>query len=169
MENDKQASKLAKRLSGIVLFFFLLGVVGYMLSQSDNSSPPRGADAIPEKAEFKLCHSDLQDTDVQIEKLKTLINELKEEKTPPIDCQNKLDQLLYSSGLEKAKQGEFNIGVYRFCEISDYPSVNLSLAQAQLQAWYNGDPTYQRFIKSYLETLQGQNQSCPAARGILKN
>ena len=165
-KDGDRAANPTRLLSGIAFFAILTIAVIYPLLPKPTPIPsptPSTTKPIPNNSNASdLCTSNASNPEVQLNRLVALKEQAGQNFSQ--ECQLKLDELLYDTGIEKAKNGEFNIGVERLCEISQTSS-KFTIAKAQLNAWYS-NTNFRRFIESYLKALKDEGRVCPAAKDI---
>lgn len=102
-----------------------------------------------------ICTSNASDREAHLNQLMALKAQPGQSFSP--ECQLKLDELFYDTGIEKAKNGKFDLAVQRLCEVSQISS-RFKLAKARIKTWKD-DPQYTKLIYNYLK-----DNNCPAGR-----
>ncbi len=175
--NDSQVAQSTRLWSlGVLLLIPIFAVVYAFLPKATVTPSPSSISKTTTVGpdESNLCTSNAADQESQ---LNQLVQRKEQEKQRfPQDCQSKLDELFYVTGMGKAKgnngvESNFNEGVRRLCKVSESNSDYFITARSQLNAWYSSEqqPEFKKFIANYLNVLKSAGQTCPAAKDIPLN
>lgn len=106
-----------------------------------------------------ICTVMEKDMEQQIKNLKDLPQKI----ALHPNCQKKLNQLLYETGRNAAKNGNLPIAVDRFCQISNSSDEEFRSARSLMNKWRRDSSDLKPHVESHLEVLKEQQRSCPVA------
>lgn len=168
IETDASATSIM--LSTAALMLSGLALVAYFMFQA--VSKPQAAKTAPNVTTADACQDSFESQEVLFNRLVELKTQLGEQWSQ--SCQDRLDNVLYQTALDKAIEGQFRSSFTRLCQIpARTESEYFREAQFLFSLWENNRNTSGKnqeirpLLANFFETYDSPRKNCPAAIGIL--